>query len=53
MRIQIGCMADSPQELDRLTLEQIDDGFAPFYELPWGEVAVVVMAKLTVLDPGC
>ena len=37
---------------DRLILEQIDPEFARVYDLPSGEVVVVVPAKLTVLESG-
>jgi hypothetical protein len=52
MGIPIGCADDASPEPDRLILEQIQHGFARIYELPSGAVAVVVPAKMTVLNAG-
>ncbi len=51
-RIRIGSAGDPSPEPDRLILEQIDHGFARLFELPSGEVAVVVPARMTVLTSG-
>ena len=48
MGIPIGSAGDSSQAPERLTLQQIDHQPAMIYELPLGDVAVVVPAKMTV-----
>ena len=50
--IPIGSADDPSPEPDRLILEQIQPGFARLYELPSGEAAVVVPARITVLTSG-
>jgi hypothetical protein len=50
--IPVGCAVDARHEPKRLTFEQIPDGFARIYELPLGEVAVIVPAKMTILKSG-
>ena len=50
--IPVGCAVDPRHEPDRLTLEQTPDEPARIYELPSGEVAVVVPAKMIVLKSG-
>ena len=52
MGIPIGRTGDPSHEPTRLTLEQIDYEFAAFFELPGGQVAVVVPARMMVLIPG-
>jgi hypothetical protein len=52
MGVLVGCIDDPPGQPSSLTVEQIDHEFAKLYELPWGEVAIVVLAKLTVLKAG-
>lgn len=52
MGIPIGSVCHASPEPDRLTLEQIEHDFAKIYDLPSGEVAVVVPAKITVLTSG-
>src|SRR5216684_7363933 len=52
MYIEIGRAADPSHEPDRLALEQTQDEVASIYELPLGEVAIVVPAKMIVLKPG-
>ena len=53
---QIGIATGDARNLSskpgRLILEQIDPEFARVYDLPSGEVVVVVPAKLTVLESG-
>ena len=44
----IGSAGDSSQEHGRLTLEQIDHEPAVIYELPSGDIAVVVPVQMTV-----
>jgi hypothetical protein len=50
--IPVGCAVDPRHEPARLTLEQTPDEFARIYELPSGQVAVVVPATITVLKSG-
>ena len=50
--IPVGCAVDPVDEPDRLTLEQTEDELPTIYELPAGEVAVIVPAKLTVRKSG-
>ena len=50
--IATGDAANLPTKPDRLILEQIDPELARVYDLPNGEVAVVVLAKATVLQSG-
>jgi hypothetical protein len=50
--IPIGSAADPSPEPDRLILEQIDHAYARLFELPSGAVAVVVLARMTVLTSG-
>jgi hypothetical protein len=50
--IPVGRAVDPPHQLNRLTLEQTPDEFSRIYELPLGEVAVVVPATMTVLKSG-
>jgi hypothetical protein len=52
MGIPIGCADDPSPEPDRLILEQIHHDLARIYDLPSGEVEVVVPAKMTVLISG-
>jgi hypothetical protein len=52
MGIPIWRGGDFWHEPDPLTVEQIDDHLAWIYELPLGEIAVVVFAELTVLRSG-
>jgi hypothetical protein len=52
MYIEIGRAADPSHEPDRFALEQTQDEVASIYELPLGEVAIVVPAKMIVLKPG-
>jgi hypothetical protein len=48
MGIPIGCADDPSPEPERLVLKQIQHDSARIYDLPSGEVAVVVLAKLTI-----
>jgi len=52
MGIPIGHAVDCPPEAERISLDQTQYEIAKLYELPWGEVAVLVPAKLTVLRSG-
>jgi hypothetical protein len=52
LRIPIGQVGDPSHEPDRLILEQAEHECASIYELPLGEVAVVVPAKMHVLNSG-
>ncbi len=52
MGVLVGDASESTREPDRLTLEQVDHELAELYELPLGEIAVVVFAELTVLRSG-
>jgi len=50
--VPIGSAADRSPEPERLIFEQIPQEFARLYELPSGEVGVVVPARMTVLISG-
>jgi hypothetical protein len=50
--IRIGRAVDPRPEPDRISIEQTEYELAKLYELPYGEVAVLVPAKLTVLRSG-
>jgi hypothetical protein len=50
--IPIGCAVDSPPEAERITLDQTHYEIAKLYELPFGQVAVLVPAKMSVLKSG-
>lgn len=50
--ITIGSAADPSPEPERLILEQIDHAYAWLFELPSNAVAVVVLARMTVLTSG-
>jgi hypothetical protein len=52
MGVAIGCVDHASPEPDRFILKQTDREFARMYELPSGEVAVVIPATLTVLISG-
>ena len=52
MGILTGHSGDPAPEPDRITFEQTPDELARIYDLPSGEVAVVVPAKMTVLRSG-
>src|SRR5208282_6076257 len=52
MGIPIEAAADASPEPERLTLKQTQNDFAGIYELPMGEVGVVVPAEMTVLKSG-
>jgi len=52
MGIPIGHAVDCPPEAERITFDQTEYEIAKLYELPWGEVAVLVPAKMTVLRSG-
>jgi hypothetical protein len=49
MGILTGRTGNLSPEPDGLTFEQTQNEFATIYELPWGEVAVVVPAMMTIL----
>ncbi len=50
--VPVGRVADPSPEPERLILKQIEDGFARLYELPSGEIAVVIPSEITVLMSG-
>ena len=52
MGIATGDEGNFSTKPNRLILEQIDPEFARVHDLPDGEVAVIVLAKLTVLGSG-
>ena len=52
MGIPIGPADDPSYEPDRLTIEQTEDELARIYELPLGEVGVVVPALMIILKSG-
>src|ERR1035438_804160 len=52
MGIPVGRAVDPPREPDRLTFEQTESELPSIYELPLNEVAVIVPAKMTILQPG-
>jgi hypothetical protein len=52
MGIPIGHAVDCPPEAERITFDQTEYEIPKLYELPWGEVAVLVPAKMTVLRSG-
>jgi hypothetical protein len=52
MDIPIGHATDPSPEHDRLELKQTQNDFARIYELPMGEVGVVVPAEMTILKSG-
>jgi hypothetical protein len=52
MGIPIGHAVDCPPEAERITFDQTQYEIAKLYELPWGEVAVLVPAKMSVLKSG-
>src|ERR1022692_937325 len=52
MGIPVGRAVDPPHEPDRLTFEQTGSELPSIYELPLNEVAVIVPAKMTILQSG-
>lgn len=50
--IDVECEAESSSEPGRVVLEQVNHEDAMLYQVPGGEVAVIVPAKLTVLRSG-
>jgi hypothetical protein len=52
MGIPVGRAVDPLREPDRLMFEQTESELSSIYELPLGEGAVVVPARMTILPPG-
>jgi hypothetical protein len=50
--VPVGPVADPSPEPDRLILKQTDEGIARLYELPSGEIGVVIPVEITVLTSG-
>ena len=50
--VTVGPVANLSHEPERLILKQTDDGSATLYELPSGELAVVIPIEITVLMSG-